>query len=69
MRGDKFTKYVSKYPPAFDIDLHVDDLEGVGMEGAEHGFAVVVVDMRDESWAQRVLEAVRQAQAGLDYGA
>ena len=59
---DRFEKYVSKYPPVFDIDLHVDDLEGVGVEGEERGFKVVVVSMADESWTQRVLEAVQQAQ-------
>lgn len=56
----RFNKYVSKYPPAFDIDLHVDDLEGVRLEGEEHGFKVVIVSMTDEAWAQRVLEAVQK---------
>src|SRR3989344_8665413 len=28
----------SKFPPAFDIDLHVDDSEGVRTEGRDHGF-------------------------------
>lgn len=48
----------SKFPPAFGIDLHVDDSEGVGMEGAEHGFRVVVVDPHDEQWTEKVLAAV-----------
>jgi hypothetical protein len=48
----------SKYPPAFGIDLHVDDSEGVGLEGHRHGFAVVVVSPQDPHWAARVLEAV-----------
>lgn len=55
----------SKFPPAFDIDLHVDDSEGVRIEGHDHGFRVVVVDPQDEHWAQRVLEAVAQVQAQL----
>ena len=55
----------SKFPPAFDIDLHVDDSEGVRSEGHDHGFRVVVVDPQDENWAQRVLEAVAQVQAQL----
>jgi FMN phosphatase YigB (HAD superfamily) len=38
----RFDKYVSKYPPAFDIHLHVDDLEGVRLEGEEYGFQVVI---------------------------
>jgi hypothetical protein len=50
----------SKYPPAFGIDLHVDDSEGVGLEGQRHGFAVVVVSPEDPNWTARVLEAVEQ---------
>jgi hypothetical protein len=48
----------SKYPPAFGIDLHVDDSEGVGEEGKKHRFAVVVVSPEDRDWTTRVLEAV-----------
>ena len=48
----------SKYPPAFGIDLHVDDSEGVGLEGQRYGFSVVVVSPDDPNWVARVLEAV-----------
>jgi hypothetical protein len=50
----------SKYPPAFGIDLHVDDSEGVFEEGRKHGFAVVVVSPQDRDWTARVLEAVER---------
>jgi hypothetical protein len=53
----------SKYPPAFDIDLHVDDSEGVRMEGDEFGFRVVVVRPDDENWTERVLDAVSHIHA------
>ncbi|KAB0491295.1 hypothetical protein EIY72_18840 [Pseudomonas vancouverensis] len=53
----------SKLPPAFDIDLHVDDSEGVKSEGHDHGFRVVVVRPDDASWAQRVLDSVAEVQA------
>jgi hypothetical protein len=49
----------SKYPPAFGIDLHVDDSEGVGMEGERHRFRVIVVSPADLEWTARVLKAVR----------
>lgn len=55
----------SKLPSAFDIDLHVDDSEGVRLEGHDHGFRVVVVRPDDEHWAQHVLEAVGKVQAQL----
>ena len=57
----------SKLPTAFDIDLHVDDSEGVQIEGRDHGFRVVVVRPDDEQWAHKVLEAVAHVQAQLDW--
>ena len=54
----RFSRLPSKYPPAFGIDLHVDDSEGVRMEGDEHGFRVIVIQPDDQSWARKVLEAV-----------
>ena len=56
----------SKYPPAFGIDLHVDDSEGVRLEGERHGFAVVVVSPEDPDWTSRVLQAAdeRMSLAG-----
>jgi hypothetical protein len=50
----------SKFPPAFGIDLHVDDSEGVGLEGQRHGFAVVVISPEDPDWVARVLDAVER---------
>lgn len=55
-----FANSPSKFPPAFGIDLHVDDSEGVKLEGHEHGFRVVVVRPDDENWAQRVIDAVAE---------
>ncbi|MBS1227667.1 MAG: hypothetical protein H6R17_944 [Proteobacteria bacterium] len=58
-----FSCLPSKFPPAFGIDLHVDDSEGVRMEGDSHGFRVVVVSPDDRFWTRRVLDAVAHAQA------
>jgi len=58
MAGRRFARVPSKFPPAFGIDLHVDDSEGVLMEGREYGFQVVVVGQADQLWTQKVLEAV-----------
>ncbi|MDG9885887.1 hypothetical protein N7650_23925 [Pseudomonas sp. GD04058] len=60
-----FEKMPSKFPPAFDIDLHVDDSEGVRIEGDDHGFRVVVVCPKDKAWTQKVLEAAVEVQAKL----
>jgi hypothetical protein len=53
----RFSRLPSKYPPAFNIDLHVDDSEGVGLEGEQHGFKVVVVEPDDTKWTEKVLKA------------
>jgi hypothetical protein len=50
----------SKNPRAFGIDLHIDDSEGVRMEGHTHGFRVVVIDPHDEAWADSVWAAVEK---------
>lgn len=44
----------SKNPAAFGIDLHVDDSEGVRIEGRQHGFNVIVVDPADTKWTDVV---------------
>ena len=62
LAGRRFSRLPSKYPPAFGIDLHVDDSPGVWMEGREHGFRVVVVSRDDERWTERVLDAVGQGR-------
>ena len=60
LSGHDLPRVPSKYPPAFGINLHVDDSEGVRMEGEEHGFHVVVVRPDDEHWTQKVLDAVHR---------
>lgn len=52
----------SKYPPAFGIDVHIDDSEGVAREGLQHGFPVIVVSEQEKDWAgyiQKALQALR----------
>ena len=48
----------SKNPAAFGISLHVDDSDGVRLEGERHGFRVVVLSPDDEGWVRKVLAAV-----------
>lgn len=48
----------SKYPPAFGIDLHIDDSEGVAREGRLHGFPVIVIRPDDRGWVAGVIAAV-----------
>jgi hypothetical protein len=50
----------SKYPPAFGIDLLIDDSEGVCMEGQQFGFRVVHVRPDDPDWVQVVVTEVNK---------
>jgi hypothetical protein len=52
-----FGRKPSKNPAAFGIDLHVDDSDGVRVEGEQHAFRVVVVGPHDTSWVEKVLAA------------
>lgn len=60
LSGRSFVRLPSKYPPAFGIDLHVDDSQGVLMEGQEHGFRVLIVGPDDIQWTQKILDVVDQ---------
>lgn len=53
----------SKHPAAFGMDLHVDDSEGVKMEGDLHGFKVVVVAPDDTAWADKVWKAAEEIES------
>ena len=50
------SRVASKYPPAFGIDLLVDDAPGVELEGRQHGFAVLGIDSGDADWFVRVAD-------------
>lgn len=58
-----YPRLPSKYPPAFKIDLHVDDSDGVRLEGLEHGFKVVIVNPSDVRWTETVLNAVNKMRS------
>ena len=47
-----------KCPPSFGIDLLIDDLEGVRIEGERHGFRVQVVAPEDAQWMEKVRAAL-----------
>jgi hypothetical protein len=54
----------SKYPPAFGIQFHVDDSQGVLMEAEKHSFRVIQIDPQDTEWTARVLHGL-QANPGI----
>ena len=62
LRNEPPDRQPSKHPGAFGIDLHVDDSDGVRLEGERHGFRVVVVAPEDGWWAEKVLAAAEELQ-------
>ena len=48
----------SKFPPAFGIDIHVDDSPGLKIEGDKFSFRTIIIDENDLNWTYKILEAV-----------
>lgn len=49
----------SKYPPAFNIDIHIDDSLGLKIEGERYNFATVIIEENDNTWQETILEAIK----------
>lgn len=48
----------SKYPPAFGIDIHVDDSPGLRIEGERFNFKTIIIEEKDQSWTERILSVM-----------
>lgn len=53
--------HCSKYPPAFNIDIHVDDSPGVGLEGQRLKFKTLII-REHEHWVDQILSALKAQQ-------
>lgn len=49
---------LSKYPPAFDFDLHIDDLKGVGLESERFNFKAIIVEPTDKNWTDIIKNGI-----------
>ena len=49
-----------KYPPAFKIDLLVDNCEGVLRDAQQRHFALVHVNPGDETWVDKILAVAQK---------
>ena len=45
---------ISKYPPAFNIDILIDDSKGVLIEGKQKNFKVIQIDPDDLKWVEKI---------------
>ncbi|MBT31785.1 MAG: hypothetical protein CMO01_19170 [Thalassobius sp.] len=46
--------YATKYPPAFGIDVHIDDSVGVGIEGERYQFNAIIIKKDDADWCSKL---------------
>lgn len=53
----------SKYPPAFGIDLLVDDAQRVELEGHRLGSSVMRIKEDDERWCSRVSSTIIELES------
>lgn len=52
--------YSSKFPPAFNFDVHIDDLSGVRIEGEKHNFKTIIVDPNDLNWSDTIIDNLKK---------
>lgn len=62
MESGQIAKCPAKFPPWYQVDLHVDDALEVYEDGQQYGFAVVRVAPDDPNWTEAVLKAADQKQ-------
>jgi hypothetical protein len=51
---------ISKYPPAFNIEILIDDSKGVLMEGIQNNFKVIQIDPDNLNWVEKIKEDFRR---------
>lgn len=55
-RLDETYKMCSKYPPAFNIDLLIDNCGGVAIEAKRYNFNLLQIHPEDNQWMDRIRE-------------
>lgn len=50
----------SKYPPAFGIDIHMDDSPGLLVEAKKFDFCVSIIDPHELDWVNLVVKSVEE---------
>jgi hypothetical protein len=48
----------SKYPPAFDIDIHTDDSKGVELEGEKLNFKTIYIENGSNGWIEKIKQII-----------
>ncbi|PIY09521.1 MAG: hypothetical protein COZ18_07885 [Flexibacter sp. CG_4_10_14_3_um_filter_32_15] len=58
----RINKRVSKYPPAFGFDLHIDDSKGVEIEGEKLNFKTIIIKTNDKNWIETIQKEITFGQ-------
>ena len=48
----------SKFQPAFNIDIHIDDSPGLKMEEDRFQFRTIIIHENDKNWVKNVLNSL-----------
>ena len=52
----------TKYPPAFGIDLLIDDSRQIAIEARKYNFHLLQIAPEDENWYLKVIEKVKELE-------
>ena len=59
------SRLYSKYPPAFNIDIHIDDSKGVELEGTRFNYKTIIISEDNLTWTEDVLKIVSEFNQSL----
>lgn len=57
----------SKNPKLFGIDIHIDDSEGVKIEGEKYGFKTIIIRTDEKNWTNQIIKRVEALDMKLDW--
>ncbi|WP_420552832.1 HAD family hydrolase [Tenacibaculum aiptasiae] len=52
----------SKFPPAFNFHIHIDDLKGVEIEGNKYGFKTIIINPSDKDWVIKINNKIKELE-------
>ncbi|WP_299162068.1 HAD family hydrolase [uncultured Tenacibaculum sp.] len=59
---NSLNSYASKFPPAFNFHIHIDDLKGVGIEGEKYGFKTIIIKPSDKDWIIKINNKLKELE-------
>ena len=49
----------SKFPTAFEFDIHIDDSKGVGIEAEKLNFKAIIIEPSEINWVEKVKNGIK----------